>query len=875
MGSVNIVKYANRFCLLLLFSLIIVLSSGAVSATTDNETVNPTNSTEPIINEQITDQNKNTPIPHAAAGSVTFTQDEIKQASHEVKTHIENNKNLPDKVTINGIDVDMPSFLRLITSLTQKINNNDKTGITYVKCDKPTAPQDTITTGQLTKATYIEIAGIIQRYMDRNLKAPNYSTKTGLGAYWGYENMIYTYSKILDPTAQTTLPAKISILPWKYLSNYLGTFTIQQTKDAATRVKNYVETEKKLPGKVEISGIDLQGKPLTIEIEMPEFLQLLTTVIQKINKNDNTPTPLAKVYNKPAQSKDTITTGQLTKATYIEIAGIIQRYMDRNLKAPNYSTKTGLGTYWGYENIIYSYSKILNQSTLPAKISVTPWTHITKYLGTFTIQETKDAATRVKNYVETEKKLPGKVEISGIDLQGKPLTIEIEMPEFLQLLTTVIQKINKNDQSSTKLIDIFRPASQSKDQIHVGTISKSVYVDIAGKVQRYMDRNLQAPGYSSTTGLGPYLSYQNLIYTYSIILDSYKSALPATVAVKPWDKFSRDQVVRAAGTVKNYVDNNHKLPSYVTINGVQVGMPSFLLILTTTIYNIENGIDEAVYNNFCNPAKNSQDNQISGEIPKSVYFDIAGRVQRYMERNWVAPNYSSYSNLGRYLGYNNLVYTFSKVVIDSNNNLPSSVGVGPWWGSVTFLGSTSYGKVVKIGPFGNRDSATKIAYIIGVHPLESSPHKALLQSIKELDTSLKYCYYVYQVTVTKDAGNYAKGRMNGQLLAKYLVVPDILRKKYTLTVDVHNNVGNWAKTRFIFSPVSGTKAETIARTIKSKISWLSYFYPPNPTSLQYVTIPLIKGGVPAVVFEVYYYSPYATVYKEVKQLVGVVDSLSY
>ena len=194
-------------------------------------------------------------------------------------------------------------------------------------------------------------------------------------------------------------------------------------------------------------------------------------------------------------------------------------------------------------------------------------------------------------------------------------------------------------------------------------------------------------------------------------------------------------------------------------------------------------------------------------------------------------------------------------------------------GDLLLLGSTSYGKVVKIGPFGNRDSATKIAYIIGVSTRIISTQSSL-QSIKELDTSLKYCYYVYQVTVTKDAGNYAKGRMNGQLLAKYLVVPDILRKKYTLTVDVHNNVGNWAKTRFIFSPVSGTKAETIARTIKSKISWLSYFYPPNPTSLQYVTIPLIKGGVPAVVFEVYYYSPYATVYKEVN-LVGVVDSLSY
>ena len=101
-----------------------------------------------------------------------------------------------------------------------------------------------------------------------------------------------------------------------------------------------------------------------------------------------------------------------------------------------------------------------------------------------------------------------------------------------------------------------------------------------------MDRNNKAPDYSSTTGLGPYLSYQNLIYTYSIILDGSKPALPANVTVKPWDKFSRSQVASAATSVKNYVDTNHKLPSYVTINGIQVGMPSFLLILTTTIYNI-------------------------------------------------------------------------------------------------------------------------------------------------------------------------------------------------------------------------------------------------------------------------------------------------
>ena len=553
----------------------------------------------------------------------------------------------------------MPSFLRLITTLTQKINNNDQTGITYVKCNKPTASKDTITTGQLTKATYIEIAGLIQRFMDRNLKAPDYSTKTGLGTYWGYENIIYTYSKILDTNS---LPAKISILPWNYLPKYLGTFTIQETKDAATQVKTYIETEKELPEKVTINGKS---------VEMPAFLQLLTTVIQKINNNDQTPTPLANVYQKPATSQDTITTGQITKATYIEIAGIIQRYMDRNQQTPNYSTKTGLGTYWGYENIIYTYSKILDTNTLPAKITITPWNYFQKYIGTFTIQQTKEAATQVKTYIENNKKLPQNVIIGGKS---------VEMPAFLQLLTTVIQKINNDDKTSTELMNIFATASSPKEQIHAGDISKSVYVEIAGKVQRYMDRNNKAPDYSSESGLGPYLSYQNLIYTYSIILDSYKSALPANVAVKPWDKFSRSQVASAATSVKNYVDTNHKLPNYVTINGVQVGMPSFLLILTATICNIENGINESVYHNFCDPAENPCDTQINGEIPKDVYSDIAGRVQRYMERNWVAPNYSSYSNLGTYFGYHNMIYSFSKVMdyYKQNNNLPNYVSVKPW-----------------------------------------------------------------------------------------------------------------------------------------------------------------------------------------------------
>jgi hypothetical protein len=182
---------------------------------------------------------------------------------------------------------------------------------------------------------------------------------------------------------------------------------------------------------------------------------------------------------------------------------------------------------------------------------------------------------------------------------------------------------------------------------------------------------------------------------------------------------------------------------------------------------------------------------------------------------------------------------------------------------------------VKIGPFGNRDSSVKIAYIIGVHPLESVTHQAFLSAIKKYDTSLDYCYYVYKVTVTKYASNYERGRMNGQLLAKYLVVPNIKKNKFKLAVDVHNNIGSWAKNKFIFSPVSGTKSQTIAWKIKNKISWLSYYTPPYSTSPQYVTIPLIRSGIPAVVVELYHYSSYGTQCNQMNQFVQVVDSLSY
>ncbi|MGB9980133.1 hypothetical protein [Methanobacterium sp.] len=189
------------------------------------------------------------------------------------------------------------------------------------------------------------------------------------------------------------------------------------------------------------------------------------------------------------------------------------------------------------------------------------------------------------------------------------------------------------------------------------------------------------------------------------------------------------------------------------------------------------------------------------------------------------------------------------------------------------LGNNELGYVVKEGPYGNKGSPVKIAYITGVHPLESESHKAIRESIENKNASLNYCYYVYKIVVTKDAEDYDKGRMNGQLLANKYAVPDIKSQNFNLAVDVHSNRGNYQETRFIFAPQDEASSRSISLAIKDKLPWMIYYNPPSQTSPQYVTIPLIKAGIPAVVYETYIKDPYNFTKEHADEFVLAVDNL--
>ncbi|MDD1775240.1 MAG: hypothetical protein LUQ24_06900 [Methanobacterium sp.] len=302
-------------------------------------------------------------------------------------------------------------------------------------------------------------------------------------------------------------------------------FTNKNITEAAGRVKYYIETNHRLPKNVTIG---------TKQVTMPQFLQLLTTSLIQINKGKNNNITL-KTVDAPLNSAENIKTGSVNKTEYLTMASKIQSYIKSNSRAPNYASS--LKGNVGFPSMIYLYSRILSyyddNNVLPKSASLIPWTSISNQssgnesaenTNSFTIAQIGAAAGVVKSFVEENKRLPNFVIVNG-----KQLT----MPQFLQLVNTgILQIYNKN---STKIVvkDTGTAANPTED-LESGIIYKSEYIDLAKRIQNYLNSNGKSPNYASST-LGK-IRYESLIYLESRILNFYaqNSALPRYAALNPW-----------------------------------------------------------------------------------------------------------------------------------------------------------------------------------------------------------------------------------------------------------------------------------------------------------------------------------------------------
>ena len=165
------------------------------------------------------------------------------------------------------------------------------------------------------------------------------------------------------------------------------------------------------------------------------------------------------------------------------------------------------------------------------------------------------------------------------------------------------------------------------------------------------------------------------------------------------------------------------------------------------------------------------------------------------------------------------------------------------------------GTVEVIKNVGN-PNGKKIAYVVGVHPLENDTHNTFLKLMPTLD-NLNYCYDIYVIKVTEDISRYGSllpddepGRQTGQDLALKYVYPKIVNGSYEMAVDVHAHGGAYGEhNTFVFSPVDGSVGESYGRNVSSGSQNISYYNPNHTTSGPYLTVPLNENGVPAFYFE--------------------------
>ena len=194
------------------------------------------------------------------------------------------------------------------------------------------------------------------------------------------------------------------------------------------------------------------------------------------------------------------------------------------------------------------------------------------------------------------------------------------------------------------------------------------------------------------------------------------------------------------------------------------------------------------------------------------------------------------------------------------------------------VGQNDLGSVHLHGPFGDASSEVRIAYVIGMHPLESKSHRALFDELTSRD-ELKYCYYLYNINVN-DKDSETEGRLEGQLLAQEFIKDEIIDKEYDLFLDIHSNrgsngPGDYRITNFVFAPGFDERSSVFMNEIIDSMDEIVYYAPEFRSSPPYITEPTAKAGIPTLVYECYSFEKFEYTCSLASKLVDVVDSLHF
>ena len=200
----------------------------------------------------------------AAAGetkvtSTRFTVKQINNAAARVKAYVETNHKLPDYVTIGTTQVQMSDFLKLLTANLLQLNSGKTSSITLKSINSAAKPSESVKSGTITKAGYLDLAKRVNAFINTNGILPNYATSS-LGKL-NYKSLIYTFSKVLAfYNTNSRLPTYVTVKPWSKVGTS-DTSTSNSSTPVPASLQQYLKSTTNCP--VTNSQIQALAKSIT------------------------------------------------------------------------------------------------------------------------------------------------------------------------------------------------------------------------------------------------------------------------------------------------------------------------------------------------------------------------------------------------------------------------------------------------------------------------------------------------------------------------------------------------------------------------------------------------------------------------------------
>ncbi len=328
----------------------------------------------------------------------------VMDASQFVKKQMANNI-LPGSISVGPITVTPAQYLYLAMSVTIGLDKGQTSGeLSVPVAAEPENPQGDAT-GECYRYDYVDMANRTVAWIEKNQQAPNYSTSNDLGPV-NYFDLIHGYARILawyqdngelpnyntfhgwsgtvedveaPTTAPTTAPTEATTQPTETSTETVPTSSSQSMTDdwytnvviAATNILNYVATNEELPETITVG---------TTNLRPAQYLYLAGQVIHGLNNGQTSGELSVPSYAEPDSPTETLTTGNITKAQYLDMATRTNNFMVNNGQAANYCS-TALGQMH-HHGVVYLMATVLDSyaknGVLPESVAVKPWY---EYLG--------------------------------------------------------------------------------------------------------------------------------------------------------------------------------------------------------------------------------------------------------------------------------------------------------------------------------------------------------------------------------------------------------------------------------------------------------------------------------------------------------------